>query len=82
MASPVNDSIDFIITGDEDPQMDGRDDPVQEERQEEMYSHVFEGRSASISPASGANKREHIAEAADRDDEDCAVQRRSPIQPR
>jgi len=44
MASAANNSINFIITGDEDPQMDGQDDPVQEERQEGMYTHVFEGR--------------------------------------
>jgi len=47
MASAANNSINFIITGDEDPQMDGQDDPVQEERQEEMYTHVFEGLSIS-----------------------------------
>lgn len=43
MASAANNSINFIITGDEDPRMDCQDDPVQEERQEEMYTHVFEG---------------------------------------
>ena len=46
MASAANNSINFIITGDGDPQMDGQD-PIQEERQEEMYTHVFEGRSIS-----------------------------------
>lgn len=45
MASAANNSINFIITGDEDPQMNSQDDPVQEERQEEMYTHVFAGRS-------------------------------------
>jgi len=47
MASAANNSINFIITGDEDPQMDGQDDPVQEQRQEGMYTHVFEGQSMS-----------------------------------
>ena len=50
MASTAADnSINFTIAGDEDLQMDGQDDPAQEERQEEMYTHVFEGQ--SISPA-------------------------------
>lgn len=43
MASAANKSVNFIIAGDEDSQMGGQDDPVQEERQEEMYTHVFEG---------------------------------------
>ena len=47
MASAGNNSINFIITGDENPQMSGQDDPVQEERQEEMYTRVFEGKSIS-----------------------------------
>ena len=56
MASAANNSINFIITGDEDPQMDGQEDPVQEERQEEMYTHVFEGQ--CIFSASRIKKRE------------------------
>lgn len=48
MASAARNSINFIITGDEDLQMDGQNDPVQEERQEEMYTHVFEGQSISL----------------------------------
>lgn len=48
MASAANNSINFIITGDDDLQMDGQDDPVQEERQEEMYTHVFEGQPISF----------------------------------
>jgi len=47
MASAANNFVNLIITGDEDSQMDGRDDPAQEERQEEMYTHVFEGQSIS-----------------------------------
>ena len=77
MASPANDSINFVITGDEDPRMDGQDDPVQEERQEDLYIHVFEGQ--SVSSALRAEKREHMTEATNRDDEDCAGQRRSLI---
>jgi hypothetical protein len=57
MASAANNSINFIITGDEDPQMDGQDDPIQEERQEEMYTHVFEGQSIS-----SVKKRGHATE--------------------
>ena len=57
MASAANDFVNLIITGDEGPpQMDGRDDPAQEERQEEMYTHVFEGQ--SISPASKVMERD------------------------
>ncbi|KAF9792817.1 VRR-NUC domain-containing protein [Thelephora terrestris] len=41
-STAVDSSINFIIAGDEDLQMDGQDDPVQEERQQEMYTHVFE----------------------------------------
>lgn len=43
MVEAANNSINFIITGDEDPQMEGQDDPIQEERREELYTHVFEG---------------------------------------
>lgn len=50
MAAEANSSINFIINGDEDPQMDGQGDPVLEERQEEMYTHVFEGQSISSTP--------------------------------
>jgi len=56
MASAANDFVNLIITGDEGPQMDGRDDPAQEERQEEMYTHVFEGQ--SICPALKAKERD------------------------
>jgi len=80
MASAANNSINFIITGDEDPQMDSQDDPVQEERQEEMYTHVFEGQ--SISSVLRAKKREHMTETMNRDDEDGVIQRGPLIQPR
>jgi len=76
----ANNSINFIITGNEDPQMDGQDDPVQEERQEEMYTHVFEG--GSIPSVLRAKKREHMTETTNRDDEDGVIQRRPLIQPR
>jgi hypothetical protein len=46
MASAANNAINFIINGDEGPQM-GEDDALQEERQEEMYTNVFEGQSIS-----------------------------------
>ena len=72
MASAANNSINFIITGDEDPQMDGQDDPVQEKHQEGMYTHVFEGQ--SISSASKVKKHERASEIASRDDEDGAIQ--------
>ena len=46
MASAADSStVNFIIAGDEDSQMDGQNDPIREERQEEMYTHVFEGQS-------------------------------------
>lgn len=80
MASAASNSINFVITGDEDPQMDGRDDPFQEERQEEMYTHVFEGR--SISSVLRAKKRDCMAKTTNRDDEDRLIQRGSLIQPR
>lgn len=82
MASAANDFVNLIITGDEGPQMDGQDDPVQEERQEEMYTHVFEGQWSWISPVARIMKREHMTEATSRDDEDCVVQRRAPVQRR
>jgi len=72
MASAANNSINFIITGDEDPQMDGQDDPVQEQRQEGMYTHVFEGR--SISSTFKVRRRDHTTEITNRDDEDGVIQ--------
>ena len=76
MASAGNNSINFIITGDENPQMSGQDDPVQEERQEEMYTRVFEGK--SISPCWG---HEFVAEITRRHDKDGVIQRGSLVQP-
>ena len=55
--------------------MDGQDDPVQEERQEEMYTHVFEGQSIPC------KKRGRMTETTRRDVEDGVIQRESPIQP-
>jgi hypothetical protein len=76
MASAANNSINFIITGDENPQMTGQDDPVKEERQEEMYTLVFEGKSIFSSWG-----HEFVAEITRRDDEDSVIQRESLVQP-
>jgi len=80
MASAANNTINFVITGNDDLQMDGQDDPVQEERQEEMYTHVFEGQ--SIPSVMRANRRERVTEIMKRDGEDGVIQRSPLIHPR